>query len=371
MLKPESLKATYGIEISKKLYEEIRINETWDQNGMPSHSEKYDEGYIWSELNGQNNEEPFDKWACNYYMSFKGGIGTLESFFRNHFSLERVRRKGLIFLYPNDNEAVSQQEYWKQDPGISWLYYKNKFDAVFPVLCEMGKARLLLELKGKLSDGRDLEFRYATEDAGALFVGGKHLINVRFHEEKYGTNDKTRPLEVGRPERINGKNAALLYGVHSFSELLAGLELVAEKALFYEEKASGKEKIIYRVSVFGDNIFAKHAEFSESSLIRAGAQKQSAPIVDGRRIGLFYWNYDTSVDNLGGYAEQAFYPDIYRLASDMSETGKNAVNKVEYYMAFDQIEDLEGWYPLDKFIWENDPEPIDEKSLRKIIIDML
>ena len=87
MLRPEKLKATYSIEVNRVLYEEIRINETWDKAGIPAHSDRYEEGFIWSELYGQSNEKPFDKWAFNYDMCFQGGTGSIESFFENHFSL--------------------------------------------------------------------------------------------------------------------------------------------------------------------------------------------------------------------------------------------------------------------------------------------
>ena len=39
----------------------------------------------------------------------------------------------------------------------------------------------------------------------------------------------------------------------------------------------------------------------------------------------------------------------------------------EYYLVLDELQDLEGWYPLDRFIWEDDPEPDKEDDLRKII----
>jgi hypothetical protein len=94
MLRPQKLDATYRIEIKRDLFEEIRIHETWDQNGKAAHSDRYEEGFIWSELYGERNEEPFDKWAVNYDMSFMGGTGSPESFFENHFSQENVRRDG-------------------------------------------------------------------------------------------------------------------------------------------------------------------------------------------------------------------------------------------------------------------------------------
>ncbi len=40
-------------------------------------------------------------------------------------------------------------------------------------------------------------------------------------------------------------------------------------------------------------------------------------------------------------------------------------------MAFDELTDLYGWYPLDRFIWEDAPEPADVNELKKIIPDIL
>ncbi|MCR4585271.1 MAG: hypothetical protein K5686_06055, partial [Lachnospiraceae bacterium] len=61
----KKLKAVYSINISKSLYEEIRIDEKWDEDGRASHSDWLEEGFIWSELFAQSNEDPFDKWAWN------------------------------------------------------------------------------------------------------------------------------------------------------------------------------------------------------------------------------------------------------------------------------------------------------------------
>ena len=372
MLKPEGLKAVYSMEINRDLYEEIRINETWDQAGIPAHSVRYEEGYLWSELYGQSNAEPFDKWALNFHMSFQGGSGTPESFFENHFSQEKIRRRGLNFLYPDDESGISQEEYWKTDPRIAWLYYKNRFDAVFPMLREMEKTKLTLELEGSLNGGRKIKFAYATGDEGSLYVDGRHLINIGFYDERYDCQKKPVPLEMGKPEKISGKLLVKLYGVHSFSEFLDGLEMVAERALFYDERAGGKgEKIIYRVSTFaGDNIMAKRTGFSEEDLIQKGAEKLNHPGIDGRKIGFFYWNFDPSVESLGGYAEQAFYPDTYCF-SKRASGGENVGTKQEdeYYMVFDELTDLYGWYPLDRFIWEDDQEPTGVDKLRRIVLD--
>ena len=147
--------------------------------------------------------------------------------------------------------------------------------------------------------------------------------------------------------------------------------MAAARAFFYEEQAAGEgEKIIYRVRALWDgNIYVKRTGLSEEDLIRRGAEKLAQPELGGRKIGLFYWDYDTSIDTLGGYVEQAFYPDTYRLLRSMSGGEKeSAEQECEYYMAFGKLEDPEGWYPLDRFIWEDDPQPREAGELRKIII---
>ncbi|MCR5023268.1 MAG: hypothetical protein K6A90_02895 [Lachnospiraceae bacterium] len=374
MLKPEKLRATYSIEISRDLYEEIRINETWDMDGKAAHSGHYEEGYLWTELYGQSNTEPFDKWGFNYEMSFQGGSGTPESFFENHFSQEKVRRSGLSFLVPPENYPGAQEDYVKDDPRISWLYYKRNFEAVFPVLCEHGKAHLVMELEGRLDDGRQIRLSYSTGDGGEIICEGKHLLNVCFYEERYSTRNYPQHFDIGRPERSeSGRWAATLYGVYSLSELLKGIEMAAKKALFYEEYSATGKKTIYRIStLFGKNLIADKTDIPEKELMRRGAEKLTEPEIEGRKIGSFYWNYDTSVKTLGGYCEQAFYPDTYRLKKSTSD-GEDASTgqEYEYYMAFDELTDLTGWYPLDRFIWEGDPEPLDAGDLRKIIPDPL
>lgn len=372
-MKPERLRAAYSIEISRDLYEEIRINETWDTDGKAAHSDRYEEGYLWTELYGQNNAEPFDKWAFNYEMSVRGGIGSLESFFENHFSQERIRRRGLSFPNPPETYPGLQEDYVKNDPRISWLYYKRSFDAVFPVLCEHGKTHLAMELEGKLDDGRLITLSYSTDDGGEIILEGKHLLNICFYDERYSARNYPQPLDIGRPEILkNGKSAVMLYGVYSFSELLKGLEMAVQKALFYEGNTATDKKIIYRIStLFEKNLIADKTDIQEEELIRRGAEKLPEPEIEGRKIGLFYWNYDTSVKTLGGYCEQAFYPDTYRLKKNASDGGNvSAGPEYEYYMAFDELTDLCGWYPLDRFIWEGDPEPLDVGDLRKIILDI-
>ena len=114
------------------------------------------------------------------------------------------------------------------------------------------------------------------------------------------------------------------------------------------------------------------SDIPEEELIRRGAEKLTVPEFGGRKIELFYWNYDTSVKTLGGYCEQAFYPDTYRLKRNAPEGEDASTGKeYEYYMAFDELTDLTGWYPLDRFIWEGDPEPLDAGDLRKIILDTI
>ena len=374
MMKTEKMKAVYSIEITRDLYEEIRINETWDQAGIAARSDRYEEGYLWSELYGQSNTEPFDKWAYNYHMSFQNGNGTPESFFENHFAQPHIRRRGLSFLSPPGTFAGSQEDYWKGDSRISWLYYKKNFDAVFPVLCEHGKIHLVMELEGRLDDGRQIRFSYSTIDGGEIILEGKHLLNVCFYDERYIKQNFPQPLDIGRPEILKtGKSAVMLYGVHSLSELLKGIEMAAQKALFYEGNALTGKKTVYRIStLFGKHLIADRTDIPEEELMRRGAEKLPEPEIEGRKIGMFYWNYDTSVKTLGGYCEQAFYPDTYRLKRNASDEGNaSAGQEYEYYMTFDELTDLAGWYPLDRFIWEEDPEPSDSGELRKIILDIL
>ncbi|MCR5452253.1 MAG: hypothetical protein K6F00_06455 [Lachnospiraceae bacterium] len=381
MLKPIRLKAVFSIEINRNLYEEIRIQESWDENGKAAHSDRYEEGFIWSELYGQCNEEPFDKWAYNYDMSFFGGTGTIESFFENHFSQEKIRRKGLVYLYPKEDFTGSQEDYWKTDTRISWLYYKRSFDAVFPVLCEHGKTHLEMKLEGNLDDGRQIGFRYTTGDVGEIILDGKHLVNISFYDEKYSGRNFPQALALGRPEELNnGKWAATLYGAYSFSQLMEGIELAAERVSCDEKKAAAGKESIYRVStLFGKDLLAKRTNLSKEKLIRMGAEKLTVPEIEGRQVGLFYWNYDTSVKTLGGYCEQAFYPDTYRLQistsdgeeGDLGQEYGSEDREYEYYMAFDELTDLCGRYPLDRFIWGCDPKPADVSDLRKIVLDVL
>ena len=61
MLKPQKLKATYSIEITPDLYEEIRINEAWDRNGKAAYSDKFEDELIWSELYGQSNKAIYSR----------------------------------------------------------------------------------------------------------------------------------------------------------------------------------------------------------------------------------------------------------------------------------------------------------------------
>lgn len=374
MLKPVTLKSVFSIDIKHDLYEEIRIHETWDKNGKAQNSYRYEEGFIWSELYGQSNEEPFDKWSCNYELSFLNGMGTIESFFENHFAQEKIRRKGLAFLYPQEDFAGSQEDYWKTDARISWLYYKRSFDAVFPVLCEQGKTHLEMELEGRLDDGRRVTFHYVTGSAAEVFLDGKHLVNISFFDERYSGRNAPQPLAIGRPEKLdNGQWAATMYGAYSFFKLLEGIDLAVQRASCDEGNAAAGKESIYRVStLFGKDLIAKRTDLSKEELIRMGAEKLAGSEIEGRKIGLFYWNYDTSVKKLGGYCEQAFYPDTYRLQISTSDGKKGSgEQKYEYYMVFDELTDLCGWYPLDRFIWEGDPKPADVGDLRKIVLDVL
>ena len=58
---------------------------------------------------------------------------------------------------------------------------------------------------------------------------------------------------------------------------------------------------------------------------------------------------------MGGYTPQAAYPDIY-------EDGDHL------YIVFDDIEDLTGDHPLNRFIWEDEAEPQRERDLHFIIL---
>ncbi len=367
MLKPQKLKATYSMDLNRDLYEEIRIDEAWDQSGKAAHSDRYEEGFIWSELYGQSNEKPFDKWASNYDMCFQGGTGSIESFFENHFSQEKIRRKELLFLYPDEGFDGSIEDYRKGDPRVSWLYYKRSFDAVFPVLCELGRIHLEMELEAVSDDGRMIRFLYSTGVGGEIYTDEKYLLSICFYDERYSTRYYPQSLDIGRPKKQkNGKMAATLYGVYSFSDLLSGLETAAKKALFYEGQTGGDTKArVYRLTPLFNHALAERTELTIEDLIKMGAKKLAQPEVGGRKIALFYWNYDKSVKTLGGYAEQAAYPDAYFIKREED----NAEDQC--YLVFDGLQDLEGWYPLDRFRWEDDPEPKKEADLRRIILDPL
>ncbi len=228
-MKLKNLKAVYSICISDALYEEIRIDERWDEKGRPYWSYRADEGLIWSELFGQSNEEPFEKWAFNYHMSMQGGCGTLESFFENHFAKKEIRRRGLLFVYPGPDSPLSQEEYYKKNPLISWLYYKRSFDAVFPVLRGFGKTGLLFELVGNLDNGKEMKFSYKSTEGGKLGVNGKHIINLSFFDERLSENDRDEELGIGwAKETDKGEAIATVYGMHSLMDLMKALEMVSE-----------------------------------------------------------------------------------------------------------------------------------------------
>ena len=227
---PKKLKARYSIDICGKLYEEIRIDETWDEKGRPSNQDRAEDGFLWSELFIRSNETPFDKAAWNYRIPVQGGSGRPESFFENFFSEENIRRKGLELLYPDEYSDLKQKDYWKKDPRISWLYYKRCFDAVFPVMCETGLAQLKMEIVGELEDGRKCSCDYATDKDGELWAGGKRLYNISFFDERYLYREKPEELEAGKPEKIGkGKETVMLYGVHSLTDLFEGLEMAAKE----------------------------------------------------------------------------------------------------------------------------------------------
>ena len=225
-MKIKKLKAVYSINISKSLYEEIRIDEKWDEDGRASHWDWLEEGFIWSELFAQSNEDPFDKWAWNFPMFSKNGSGTPESFFENHFAKKEIRRRVLFGLYPDPDSLLSQEEYYKSDPRISWLYYKRSFDAVFPVLCEFGKTQLVMELEGCLDNGKRLKFSYKTIDGGKLEIEGKKTADIGFNDEKYRGQDKATEPDIIRNGN-KGRKALTIYGMHSLEDLLKALEMAA------------------------------------------------------------------------------------------------------------------------------------------------
>ncbi len=114
---------------------------------------------------------------------------------------------------------------------------------------------------------------------------------------------------------------------------------------------------VYEVTrIENSNIYVKDSPLVVEELNAKAAKQIGQPQICGRRIGLFYWNYDKEVTTLDGYAPQLFYPDIY------SAEGKD-------YIAFGEIEDLRGDCPLDRFTWEEDGGPDSESDLRRIILE--
>ena len=221
-MKPEKWKAVWRIGITRELYEEIRVNELWNEDGKPVHSQDCGEGCMLSELYGETDTG--DRWAYDEVMSLQGGNGTPESWFENHFSLERVRRRGLQFLFPPAGSTVSQREFWRQDPRISWLYFKKRFEAVFPVLCDIGRTRLELNFAGTLEDGRRLKLTYVSGAPGRLFLEDRELVNICFSavssappkngpersggpdspsSGKHAGHDHPAMPEIGKPELVN------------------------------------------------------------------------------------------------------------------------------------------------------------------------
>lgn len=168
-MKINRLKATYSIEANRDLHIEIRVKEDFDGSGKPVIARDfngYEEGMVMSELFIRSEEDPgdVDQWAFNHLLPMKDGDGRPESFFEHHFSKEDIRRRVMYSISWDDTDAG------KNDPRISWLYYKRQFDAVFPMIKEWGKASLDMEIEGVMEDGRNIRFIYSTGASGKIYV---------------------------------------------------------------------------------------------------------------------------------------------------------------------------------------------------------
>ena len=87
----------------------------------------------------------------------------------------------------------------------------------------------------------ETRFSYSSGDGGEITLEGKHLLNICFHDERYSGRNLSQPLEIGHPEKSkNGGSTITIYGMHSFSELLKGIESAVHKALLCDhEPAEG------------------------------------------------------------------------------------------------------------------------------------
>jgi hypothetical protein len=118
-----------------------------------------------------------------------------------------------------------------------------------------------------------------------------------------------------------------------------------------------KKHIYEIIRIDNEDIIVRSTALTEA-VLKDKMQRvtKQPPYVFGRGIGLFYWNYDSSVIGLGGYAPQAVYPDIY-------EDGARS------YIVFDEIEDLSAEHPLNRFTWDGEADPLREEELHYIRIE--
>ena len=117
-----------------------------------------------------------------------------------------------------------------------------------------------------------------------------------------------------------------------------------------------KKHVYEIIMIQNKDILVEKTDISDDRLKeKARKLTEQPPCILGRKLGLIYWNYDSSITKLGGYTPQAAYPDIY-------EEGNHL------YIVFDDIEDLTGDHPLNRFIWEDEAEPQRERDLHFIIL---
>ncbi len=111
---------------------------------------------------------------------------------------------------------------------------------------------------------------------------------------------------------------------------------------------------VYEVlEIKGNDIIVGDGSIPLKLLKEEGKRLDGAPVIFGRQVGCFYWNYDSSTTKLGGYAMQAFYPDMYEYYGHI-------------YFVYGEVEKLGGEYPLNRFLWENEAEPESEQELHWI-----
>ena len=103
MLKPQKLKATYSIEISQDLYEEIRINEVWDQNGVSAR-------LAWPIFNTLDCRQ-IDWYTVNQSVERKipKGVPYQATFLRNPWSITMVSVSEYEEIY-NEELGVFHRE---------------------------------------------------------------------------------------------------------------------------------------------------------------------------------------------------------------------------------------------------------------------